>query len=185
MNKSSPCAFLVAWSVGTRSSVGSTLAVVKLTEWSARLQQACTPWIHKMILLGLNAAGIDVWRENSSSFWMVLKWYQSVNSHKVAKHLDIYWVEKHPRQQMLSYALWTWKAAPFSQESSTVTHRSSQQQSNSVIAIRIIESSRAPPVGWESRYAQFKTSTCVHIKMQLRCHFEIETSYIPFTHSVI
>ena len=40
-------------------------------------------------LLGLNPVGIDVCQENSFSFWMVLKWYQSVDSRGAAKHLDI------------------------------------------------------------------------------------------------
>ena len=46
----------------------------------------CQPAWRRLILVGLNPAGLNVRWENSSSFWTVSRWYQSVDLRKVAKH---------------------------------------------------------------------------------------------------
>ena len=65
---------------------------------------------------------------------MVSRWYQSDDSHKVAKHWILSKIASSSTR--VSNALWTRKAASLSQEYSAGTHHSSQQQRNLVIAVR-------------------------------------------------
>ena len=62
---------------------------------------------------------------------MVSRWYQLVNSRKVAKHWTLSRMASLPIR-----ALWTRKAAPLLQESSAGTHQSSQQRGTEVVRIK-------------------------------------------------